>query len=232
MRRWIAFFALLVFVFSSFGTHAEAATFNDLGKKHRFYSEMTFLEGKKIITGYPDQTIRPDEKVTRAAAAIMIGKALGLDGKQRDTKFPDVGKNQKASGYVDSAVERGIISGFEDETFRPNAPVTRGQMAIFLSRAFNLNKEASIPFKDVSPSAKNYTYIKRIIAANLTSGYEDNTYRPNAGITRAQFSAFLARALDDRFKVEIPVAPTTYLMDKSKAYHYYTENQGNKVKRC
>ncbi|TXC81597.1 S-layer homology domain-containing protein [Metabacillus litoralis] len=52
---------------------------------------------------------------------------------QRDTKFKDVDKSSVASGYIASAVEEGIISGFLDNTYRPNEPVTRAQMAIFVS---------------------------------------------------------------------------------------------------
>ena len=80
--------------------------------------------------------------MTRAAAAIMIGRALDLNGEQRKTKFPDVGAEQVASGYIASAVAEGIIQGYPDGTYRPNETVTRGQMAIFLSRAFDLTVEA------------------------------------------------------------------------------------------
>ena len=75
-------------------------------------------------------------------------------------------------------------------------------MAIFLSRAFNLIEEADESFADISPSMASYYHIKRIIEERLTHGYPDNTFRPNEKITRAQFSAFLARALDDQFKVD------------------------------
>ena len=89
-----------------------------------------------------------------------------------------VSANQKASGYIASAVEAGIIQGFLDKTYRPDETVTRGQMAIFLSRAFQLTEEADVPFRDVSSSMKSYVHIKRIVAENITSGYEDRTYRP------------------------------------------------------
>ena len=134
------------------------------------------MENKGIITGYADGTFRPDGEVTRAGAAIMIGRALDLDGEQRATRFSDVKADQKASGYIASAAEAGIIQGFPDETYRPNETVTRGQMAIFLSRAFKLTEEADVPFTDVSSSMASYLHIKRIVAENLTAGYEDNTF--------------------------------------------------------
>ncbi|KAA9015489.1 S-layer homology domain-containing protein [Niallia endozanthoxylica] len=227
MKKVSFLVVLLIFALNSFGGSALASTFTDLQEGQRFYEEMVYLEGEGIITGFPDETFRPDEEVTRAAAAIMIGRALDLDGKQRDTSFLDVSADQKASGYIAAAVEKGIIQGFEDNTYRPNQTVTRGQMAIFLSRAFELTVESDASFKDISPSMKSYTHIKRIIAENLTQGYPDNTFRPDAKVTRAQFSAFLARALDDKFKVEMPPAQMSYLKDPSKVYYYESDYMGS-----
>ncbi|WP_191991788.1 S-layer homology domain-containing protein [Bacillus aerolatus] len=226
MKRSLLFLVVFTLIFSTFSFSAKAAGFKDLTESHRFYEEMLFLESEGVISGYTDSTFRPDEEVTRAAAAIMIGRALRLSGEQRATKFSDVGANQKASGYIASAVEKGIISGFPDGTYRPHEFVTRGQMAIFLSRAFQLTEEAAASFTDVSPNMSAYVYIKRILAEKITAGYPNNTYRPNVDVTRAQFSAFLARALDDRFKVEVP---RSYAMDQSKVYHYHADEVGTIV---
>ena len=185
---------------------------------------MIFLEGEGIISGFPDGTFQPDGEVTRAAAAIMIGRALDLDGEQKETGFSDVGAEQKASGYIASAVEEGIIQGYPDKTYRPDATVTRGQMAIFLSRAFKLTAESDSSFTDITPSMASYSHIKRIIAENLTQGYSDSTFRPDVKVTRAQFSAFLARALNDEFKVELPAV---YLKDKKKVYYYNSKVMGD-----
>ncbi|WP_071393457.1 S-layer homology domain-containing protein [Bacillus tuaregi] len=216
---------LAVLVFSGFGGSAfgAGATFSDLTEEHRFFDEMVYLEEEGIITGFPDGTFRPEGVVTRGAVAIMIGRALDLNGEQRATKFTDVGPGQAASGYIASAVEKGIIQGYPDGTYKPNETVTRGQMAIFLSRAFELTVEVDAPFKDISPSMISYPYIKRIIAENLTQGYPDNTFRPNDKVTRAQFSAFLARALNDDFKVELPVS---YVKDIDNIYYYHSSENG------
>lgn len=220
MRKSLAIFTAFVLIFGAFGLRAQAAEFEDLVESHRFYEEMQFLKNERVIAGYPDGTFRPDEEVTRAAAAIMIGRVLQLNGEQRGTTFSDVGASQAASGYIASAVERGIINGFPDGTYRPDEPVTRGQMAIFLSRAFELEQAVDVPFSDVSPNMEAYEHIQRILAENITQGYPNNTYRPELPVTRAQFSAFLARALDDRFKEELTVS---YSRDASKVYHYTTE---------
>ena len=74
----------------------------------------------------------------------MIGKALDLDGTKRKTIFDDVASTSTASGYIASAVNEDIITGFPDGSFRPGDTVTRGQMAILLSRAFDLTEEARL----------------------------------------------------------------------------------------
>ena len=195
-KKVTSVFLSLLLLVSFVVPYAQAATFKDVSSNYTFSREVNYLTGKGIISGYPDGTFRPNESVTRAAAAIMIGRALGLDGTQRKTKFPDVGASSVASGYIQSAVEAGIISGFTDGTFRPSETVTRGQLAIFLSRAFNLKETTSVTFTDVSTSSAAYPYIGKLLAAKITTGYPDNTYRPNVKVTRGQFSAFMARALN------------------------------------
>jgi hypothetical protein len=176
-------------------------TFSDLNNNHRFYNEISYLLAREVITGFQDGSFRPSDKVTRAQAAIMIGRALDLDGTKRTTGFKDVGTSSAASGYIASAVERGIITGFKDNTYRPNDPVTRGQMAIFIARAYDLKNEAQVSFSDVPKGSASYVYIQRILAEGITTGYNDGTFKPERELIRSDFAAFMARALDEKFKV-------------------------------
>ncbi|WP_061808954.1 S-layer homology domain-containing protein [Rossellomorea vietnamensis] len=185
---------------------AFAKSFSDVPTTHTFFEEITYLSDQEIINGFSDGTFAPSKPVTRAAAAAMIGRAIGLDGEQRATRFEDVGQSNFASGYIQSAVEAKIISGYTDGTFKPSKVVTRGEMAIFLARAFDLTVKAETSFHDVSPSMAASDSILKILAEGITGGYTDGTYRPNQDVTRDQFSAFLARALDDRFKQDpVPI---------------------------
>ncbi|WP_338449576.1 S-layer homology domain-containing protein [Niallia oryzisoli] len=225
MKKLRLLFLLVVLTLGGgMGVSATPPVYSDLDTSHQFYDEILYLAFEGIVKGYPDGSIRPNEEVTRASAAIMIGRALDLNGEQRATKFSDVGANQVASGYIASAVAEGIIQGYPDGTYRPNETVTRGQMAIFLSRAFDLNMEVDAPFTDISSSMASYPHIKRIFAENITQGYPDNTFRPNDKVTRAQFSAFLARALNDDFKVGLP---DSYLKDTRNIYQYHSNENGN-----
>lgn len=198
MRKVFISLLSLLLVLGVF-TNVQAASFKDVPASSTFYKEINYLTSKKIISGYADGSFKPNEAVTRGQAATMISRALGLNGTQRTTKFKDVSKSNAASGHIQSAVDKGIIQGFSDGTFRPNQKVTRGQMAIFLVRAFNLTETTAVKFKDVSKSSAAYPYIGKLLAAKITSGYSDNTFRPDQAVTRGQFSAFMARALDPSF---------------------------------
>lgn len=204
MKKGITLFVPLLFFLIIGSTPVLALGFKDVPTTHSFYQEINYLSSKSYINGFQNGTFRPDDTVTRAAAATMIGRALGLDGVQVDSTFKDVPKVSYASGYIESAVKEGIIKGYTDGTFRPNEVVTRGQMAIFLARAFKLNNTINYSFTDVAPSSSAYDSIKKILAAGITQGYEDYTYRPYQQLTRGQFSAFLARALEESFRVSPP----------------------------
>ncbi|MBB6446058.1 S-layer homology domain-containing protein [Bacillus benzoevorans] len=225
MKKYFFLFIICFLMWSGLAAGAAAAEFKDIDSKHPFYDEMIYLKNEGIISGFTDGTFRPDERVTRANVAVMLGKALKLNGAKKPTPFKDVPSSHQASGYISSAVDAGIISGYSDGTFRPNEIVYRGQMAIFLARAFHLEVEAVVPFTDISSAMASYPYIKRLIAANLTAGYGDNTFRPNQKVTRAQFSAFLARGLNPAFKVEFPVQ-LSYQRNTSKVYHYEADFVG------
>lgn len=174
----------------------QTTSFKDVPSSYTFYEEIQFLVELGIIAGYEDGTFRPNQEVTRAQAAIMLARELGFENEPpTQTDFSDVSPSSVASGYIQVAVEFGIIQGFQDGTFRPNEPVTRGQLAILLSRSFDLTESEEVTFHDVSPSSAAYPYIGKLVYAGITYGYEDGTFKPNQPVTRGQFAAFMTRAI-------------------------------------
>lgn len=178
----------------------QAAGFSDVPTNYTFYDEIEYLSNEQIISGFTEGSFKPNNTVTRAQAAIMISKSLDLNGEPRNTNFKDVTSTVTGSGYIASAVEKGIISGFTDGTYRPNDPVTRGQMAIFLNRAFTLTIGQANSFKDVTSNMAAYQSIINVAANGIASGYSDGNYRPDQSVTRGQFSAFMARTLEPNFR--------------------------------
>ncbi|WP_298830048.1 S-layer homology domain-containing protein [uncultured Planococcus sp.] len=196
--------------------NAEAATYSDVPVNHRFYDDIAYLYENDVV-GY-NSRYGVDKKLTREEAAVMLSKALKLDGTQANTKFKDVDASSPWSGYINSAVKAGIITGFPDGTYRPKEIMDRGQMAIVMARAFNLTTESTKTFKDVGPNMAAYSYVKRIVHANITLGYPDGTYRPTEKLTKGQMSAFLARALI-----------TKETGDKQAKVHFINVGQGDSI---
>lgn len=190
---------------------------SDLSKDHRFYDEITYLMDKGIVTGYSNGTVQPDRVVTRAEAAVMIGRLKGFSGTQQATSFSDVPKGHFASGYIAESVEAGLLSGYLDGTYQPDAPIIRGDMAIILQRVFGLGMRMGEEFSDVSLNMKAYGAIENLLAASITIGYTDGTFRPLDNVTRGGFSAFLARGLEPKFQNDASI-PNSYLRDKTKTY--------------
>ena len=183
------FTAMLVFSGQPLITGAD---YTDVPVTHQNYSDVMFLLERGIIDDATAYGI--NDIVTREEVAVMVAKALGLDGTQRTTNFSDVPASHKNSGYIQSAVEAGVIKGYNDSTFKPNNKVTRGQMAAFLGRAFDL-PASSTTFKDVKSTDTGAEFIGRLAAAKITTGYNDGTFKPNANLTRAHISVFIARAI-------------------------------------
>ncbi|WJY26465.1 S8 family peptidase [Sporosarcina trichiuri] len=174
----------------------DGTNYKDVSGLKWYAPQIAYLADKQMIYGFNDNTFRPDKKITRAEAVAIMGRAAGLNGEKRQTKFRDVSPNSFASGYVQSALETGLLSGFPDGTFRPNQAVSRGEMALLLQKAFKLQADTSLksPFKDMTPNVASYDAALALTQAGVTKGYPDGTFRPQETMTRATYSVFLANA--------------------------------------
>ncbi|MBT2644640.1 S-layer homology domain-containing protein [Bacillus sp. ISL-41] len=194
-----AILASSLFVFNG---DAKASSFSDINN-HWAKEEMEYLVQKGIIGGYADGTFRPNEIVTRAQAAIMIGRALGLPGEQPvDTRFPDVPASVTGSGYIHELELIDVLTGYGDGTYRPHQPVNRGDATVHLIRSglapSDQQPYPENPFTDVSSSQLSGPFVIIAYHNGIVDGYADKTFRPYEPITRAQFSVFLSRSLQSK----------------------------------
>lgn len=177
-------------------TVAKAALFKDIPNNYVYYKEIEYLTKNKIITGQADGTFRPNDKLTRAHAAVIISRALGLNTSNvKNPGLKDIPANHVYYKQIAAVVEAGIMSGKGDNTFDPNGTLTRAQMAKVVALAYKLNGTSSINFKDVPKNHWAYSYVQQLAANKITTGYKDNTYKPNESISRAHFGLFLYRAI-------------------------------------
>ena len=95
-----------------------------------------------LTSGYPDGTYRPQNQVTRAEMAVFLLRAKHGAGYSPPAAsggaFSDVGGHW-AEGWIEQLADEGITGGYPDGTYRPNNPVNRAEMAVFLTKAFNLS---------------------------------------------------------------------------------------------
>lgn len=108
----------------------------------------------------------------------------------------DIVGNTHASSIV-AVVSQRIAQGYPDGTFRPQGPVTRGQMATFLTRALDLDVPEDGPdAPDVDADQAHADGIAAVIEAGIALGQQDGSFQPHQTVTRGQMAAFLTRALD------------------------------------
>jgi hypothetical protein len=111
--------------------------------------------------------------------------------------FPDVPADEAYAEAVAWAVENGIVTGYDDGTFKPGNTVTRGQAAVFLYRLAG-EPEAAAPadapaFSDIAESAYYTDAVYWAAAAGLINGYPNGTFKPTATVSRQDLAVLLLR---------------------------------------
>lgn len=135
----------------------------------------------------------PDQTVTRAELATMLARALALRPAASDFFVDDNGSAHEAS--INSLAEAGITGGCGTDRFCGSAPVTRGELATFLVRAFDLPAADTDLFFDDSLTIHEAS-INALAAAGITRGCATGRFCPYGALPRRQAAVFLARALD------------------------------------
>ena len=150
------------------------------------------------IVGYEDGTIRPNGHITRAEAATVFFRLL--TDKARDANltdrspYPDVSAGDWYNKAIATLSRMGILSGYEDGSFRPNATVTRAEFAAMAARFDTEAKPVDTPFTDLT-GCWAADEIAKAYGKGWVNGYGDNTFRPNGPITRAEAVTLINRVL-------------------------------------
>ena len=108
----------------------------------------------------------------------------------------DIG-NHWAAAAIEQAISRGIVNGYADGNFRPNAPATRAEFAVMLARAFELPaSNKALTFKDAEQiPAWAQSFIAQAVEQGIISGYTDETFRASGKVSRVEMTVMLVRAL-------------------------------------
>ena len=150
------------------------------------------------IIGYPDGTVQPNGQITRAEATTIFFRLLTEESRSANlTKtngYTDVASDAWYNTAVSAMTKAGIVDGYPDGTFRPDAPITRAEMAKIISLFAKLDKSES-RFSDIAGHWAE-AYIKLAAGNGWIAGYPDGTFGPQRNITRAETATMINRVLD------------------------------------
>ncbi|WP_165861243.1 S-layer homology domain-containing protein [Paenibacillus paeoniae] len=146
-----------------------------------------------IVTGYPDGTFKPNHTVTRAEFTVMLMKALKSQeatGEASVLAFADATKiGTWAKDAIAQALQAGYITGYEDGTFRPDAQITRAEMAVMVARALGLSLQGNVS-TDFADDRDIPVWAKASVAAmkqfGFMGGKGSNKFDPNVMTTRVE----------------------------------------------
>ncbi|MEK4129909.1 S-layer homology domain-containing protein [Solibacillus sp. FSL W8-0474] len=189
-----------------------AASFTDVKETNSHYDAIQSLVKRDIINGYEDKTYRPNATLTRGQTAKILANLLNLDTSSKLSKFTDIPTSSEYIGAINALAERGIINGYEDGTFKPSAPITRGQMAKIIVNTFELDiaTDINLPFTDVTEKNGYRSYIQTLLNHKITQGSSLSIYAPNQAVKRGQMASFVVRAeqVSTQLKENKPVEGT------------------------
>ena len=151
------------------------------------------------IVGYEDGTIKPNNDITRAEVATIFFRLLTDNARERywstTNDFSDIAAESWYNNAISTLSNMGIINGYEDGTFKPNAPITRAEFTAIATRFFDYEAEYDGAFNDVSARAWYADYVQAAVDMGLVDGYPDGGFHPDAYITRAEACTIVNRVL-------------------------------------
>ena len=151
------------------------------------------------VIGYPDATVKPQKSITRAEVATIFFRLLTDSAREtywsKTNSFTDVAYDKWYNNAISTMANAGIIEGYPDGTFRPDAPITRAEFAAIASRFSQTPLTTKTSFTDVEKSYWAYDEISLAQQLGWINGYPDGTFRPKQNITRAETMTLVNRML-------------------------------------
>ena len=178
------------------------------------------------IVGYGNGEVRPQNNITRAEVATIFFRLLTDDVRDENltktNRYSDVAATSWYNTAVSTLSSMGIITGYPDGTFRPNAAITRAEFAAIAARFDNDGDKTAAKFSDI---ANHWAKDEISIAYNngWITGYPDGTFGPQRDITRAETMTLVNRVLNRQPETEDDLLPNmTVWTDNAnpKAWYY------------
>lgn len=187
-RKFIATAATAAVVVSAVAPAASAVGFKDVTDR---YKEAVDFVVSKGANGMSSTMFGTSAEIKRVDAAVLLADVLGLNTQGAPASgFKDV--PARAAGAVNALKAAGITSGKTANMFDSNSPISRGELAIWIHKGFNLKGSTSMEFKDVTD---RYRAAVQALAANsVTEGISATEFGVNLNAKRGDYAIFLHRA--------------------------------------
>ena len=185
--------------------HSHAATdvseiFTDVPANHWAQAAIQYVYDNGLMTGISDSEFAPEATTTRAMIVSMLARLENVTSAA-DAGFSDVAADDWYATAVNWAAANGIVNGISDDTFAPNDPITRDQLAAMLMNYAQWKGQDTSARADLSgysdaPSTWASEAVQWAVAEGLLAGVTDDELQPQGQATRAQVAAILERFLE------------------------------------
>ena len=180
------------------------------------------------IVGYNDGTVKPENNITRAEVATIFFRLLTDEAREyfwsTDSGFSDVKSSDWFNNAVATMVNAGILTGYNDGTFRPNDPISRAEFATIAARFLSDPYSLQDQFYDTEGHWAE-VYINRAAEVGWINGYNDGSFRPDKAITRAEAVTLVNNVLGREPHADYMLDNMTTWPDNPKSAWYYEDIQ-------
>lgn len=203
--KWVATIVVF-FAFVSLvpGQSSAQFQFTDVSKKDEHYEQVHYIAERGIINKVAK--FNPNDNLTRAQAAKMLVIAAKKQNiPTPSTKFKDLKPGTEQYEYASRAVSLGYFKTKADGSFKPNEKLKREEMGNALAIAFNLSEKITADHPLMLSDMKGRATAERINGlyyAGITQG-DGGKFLPNSHLTRKHFALFVARALNDKYRLPV-----------------------------
>lgn len=180
--------------------HCPSKAFRDVDTSRWYHEAVDFVLNEGIMIGMSKEEFAPNGAMTRGMIVKVLGAMEKIDtAKYQKTNFTDVNMKAWYGPYVAWAEETGVVKGFEDGTFRPNAQVTREQLVTILYRywqaqgnTWTVDTTVFDTFQDKN-TVSNYAKeaMQWATAQKLVNGKAEGQLMPKDGSTRAEMAKLI-----------------------------------------
>lgn len=232
MRRFISL--LLAMILVLFSCVTSFAQMTDI-ENHWAKEAISYLEVKGALRGYPDDTFRPNNPISKAEFYKVINELLGFE-EEAVVTYLDVFPKDWFYDHVAKALAAGYIT--PATLLSPNEFISRQEVARIIGIVYNIDNTlaSAMIFSDSSLISEEISgYIGTMVDKGILSGYPDGTFRPNANITRAEVVTIInnvLKNLDDIVKAIVEKSEIEALIEEAEDLNkdYYTKPTWNKLK--